>query len=52
MSQRADASQCGGVVVEFETDDIRDARANRARTIPGELNFKSVRADAMCLKQI
>ncbi|XP_023252259.1 solute carrier family 40 member 1-like, partial [Seriola lalandi dorsalis] len=35
MSQRADASQCGGVVVEFEADDIRDARANRARSMPG-----------------
>ncbi|XP_039660709.1 solute carrier family 40 member 1 [Perca fluviatilis] len=35
MSKRADASQCGGVVVEFESDDIRDARAKRARSIPG-----------------
>ena len=40
MSQRADASQCGGVVVEFEPDDIRDARAKKARSIPGELNFE------------
>lgn len=40
MSQRADASQCGGVVVEFESDDIRDARAKKARSIPGELNFE------------
>ena len=41
MSQRADASQCGGVVVEFESDDVRHARAKKARSIPGELNFKS-----------
>lgn len=43
MSQRADASQCGGVVVEFETDDIRDARAKKSRSVTGELNFKSNR---------
>lgn len=41
MSQRADASQCGGVVVEFESDDIRNARTKKARSIPGELYFKS-----------
>lgn len=41
MSQRADASQCGGVVVEFESDDVRDARSKKARSIPGKLNFKS-----------
>ncbi|XP_049587332.1 ferroportin [Syngnathus scovelli] len=35
MSQRAESSQCGGVVVEFEPDDIRNARAKKARSIPG-----------------
>ncbi|XP_030606185.1 solute carrier family 40 member 1 [Archocentrus centrarchus] len=35
MSQRADASQCGGVVVEFESDNIRDARVKKATSIPG-----------------
>lgn len=40
MSQRAESSQCGGVVVEFESDDIRNARAKKARSIPGELNFE------------
>ncbi|KPP77549.1 solute carrier family 40 member 1-like [Scleropages formosus] len=35
MSLRADAGECGGVVVEFESDDIRDARAKKARSIPG-----------------
>lgn len=40
MSQRAAASQCGGVVVEFETDDIRDARDKKSRSVTGELNFK------------
>ncbi|KAJ8288112.1 hypothetical protein COCON_G00007710 [Conger conger] len=33
MSLRADAAQCGGVVVEFESDDIRQAR--KARSITG-----------------
>ncbi|XP_027142961.1 solute carrier family 40 member 1 [Larimichthys crocea] len=35
MSQRADASRRGGVVVEFESDDIRDARAKKRRSVPG-----------------
>ncbi|XP_077383500.1 ferroportin [Festucalex cinctus] len=35
MSQRAESSQCGGVVVEFEPDDIRDARAKKDSSIPG-----------------
>ncbi|KAM4600704.1 ferroportin [Polymixia lowei] len=35
MSLRADASQCGGVVVEFEPEDVREARARRARSMPG-----------------
>ncbi|XP_061531812.1 solute carrier family 40 member 1 [Phycodurus eques] len=35
MSQRAESSQRGGVVVEFEPDDIRNARAKKARSIPG-----------------
>ncbi|XP_061770708.1 solute carrier family 40 member 1 [Nerophis ophidion] len=35
MSQRAESSQCGGVVVEFEPDHIRNARAKKARSIPG-----------------
>lgn len=37
MPRRADASQCGGVVVEFESDDIRDARAKKAGSTTGEL---------------
>ncbi|XP_071372218.1 ferroportin [Centroberyx affinis] len=39
MSLRADASRCGGVVVEFESEDIRDARAKMARSIPGSALF-------------
>ncbi|TKS81939.1 Solute carrier family 40 member 1 CAR1 [Collichthys lucidus] len=35
MSQRADASRRGGVVVEFESDDIRDTRAKKRRSVPG-----------------
>ncbi|KAL0985504.1 hypothetical protein UPYG_G00157730 [Umbra pygmaea] len=35
MSLRADAAQCEGVVVEFEEDDVREAGARRARSIPG-----------------
>ncbi|XP_029575275.1 uncharacterized protein LOC115165916 [Salmo trutta] len=35
MSLRADAAQCGGVVVEFESDDIREARARKARSTSG-----------------
>ncbi|CAB1334774.1 unnamed protein product [Coregonus sp. 'balchen'] len=35
MSLRADAAQCGGVVVELESDDIREARARKARSTPG-----------------
>ncbi|XP_039886966.1 solute carrier family 40 member 1 [Simochromis diagramma] len=35
MSQREDASQCGGVVVEFESDNIRDAKDEKATRIPG-----------------
>ncbi|XP_036395542.1 solute carrier family 40 member 1 [Megalops cyprinoides] len=35
MSLRTEAAQCGGVVVEFENDDIREARARKARSIPG-----------------
>ncbi|XP_051922300.1 solute carrier family 40 member 1 [Hippocampus zosterae] len=35
MSQQAESSQCGGVVVEFDPDDIRNARAKKARSIPG-----------------
>ncbi|XP_067094543.1 ferroportin [Osmerus mordax] len=34
MSLRADAPQCGGVVVEFESDDSREARTRKARTKP------------------
>lgn len=41
MSQREDASQCGGVVVEFESDNIQDAKAEKATRIPGELELKS-----------
>ncbi|XP_048117330.1 solute carrier family 40 member 1 [Alosa alosa] len=35
MSLRADAAPCGGVVVDFESDDIREARKKKARSIPG-----------------
>ncbi|KAG7469719.1 hypothetical protein MATL_G00131800 [Megalops atlanticus] len=35
MSLRTEAAQCGGVVVEFESDDIREARARKARSVPG-----------------
>ncbi|KAM9404421.1 ferroportin [Salvelinus alpinus] len=35
MSLQADAAQCGGVVVEFESDDIREARARKARSRSG-----------------
>ncbi|KAF7665745.1 hypothetical protein LDENG_00132790 [Lucifuga dentata] len=35
MSQRADASQCGGVVVKFEPEDVKNSRAKKARSIPG-----------------
>ncbi|XP_038125384.1 solute carrier family 40 member 1 isoform X1 [Cyprinodon tularosa] len=35
MSQSTDTSQCGGVVVEFESDDIRDSRTTKAKNIPG-----------------
>ncbi|XP_041649255.1 solute carrier family 40 member 1 [Cheilinus undulatus] len=35
MSKRADASKCGGVVVEFESEDIRDARVKKGISIPG-----------------
>lgn len=51
MSRQADASQCGGVVVEFQSNDIRDARANRTRNIPGELYFSQTRNRVVCLSQ-
>ncbi|KAM3873377.1 ferroportin [Diretmus argenteus] len=35
MSLRADASRCGGVVVELEPEDDKDARVKRAKSIPG-----------------
>ncbi|XP_041844376.1 solute carrier family 40 member 1 [Melanotaenia boesemani] len=35
MSRRADASQCGGVVVEFESENMRDSRAKERRSVPG-----------------
>ncbi|XP_072251151.1 ferroportin [Leuresthes tenuis] len=35
MSRREDNSHCGGSVVEFESDDIRDSRADKAKNIPG-----------------
>ncbi|XP_013864188.1 solute carrier family 40 member 1 isoform X1 [Austrofundulus limnaeus] len=35
MSQQADASRCGGVMVEFESDDTLDSRVKKARSIPG-----------------
>ncbi|KAM8826168.1 ferroportin [Synchiropus picturatus] len=35
MSQRADSPECGGVVVELESDDIRSVRTRRIRRIPG-----------------
>ncbi|XP_072535200.1 ferroportin [Salminus brasiliensis] len=39
MSLRADAAQCGGVVVEYENDDIREARQRKKRSIPGSALF-------------
>ncbi|KAI4876277.1 hypothetical protein NFI96_021644 [Prochilodus magdalenae] len=39
MSLRADAAQCGGVVVEYESDDIREARERKKRSIPGSALF-------------
>ncbi|XP_075883168.1 ferroportin isoform X1 [Nelusetta ayraudi] len=39
MSRRADAPQCGGVVVEFESDEIRDARKKKARSMTGSALF-------------
>ncbi|XP_056142670.1 solute carrier family 40 member 1 [Lampris incognitus] len=35
MSLRADAVQCGGIMVEFEPEDVKDARAKKTRSIPG-----------------
>ncbi|XP_029928438.1 solute carrier family 40 member 1 [Myripristis murdjan] len=35
MSLRADAPRCGGVAVEFESEDFRDTRANKAKRSPG-----------------
>ncbi|MEQ2182825.1 hypothetical protein GOODEAATRI_026243 [Goodea atripinnis] len=35
MSQQTDTSQCGGIMVEFESDDITDSRTTKARNIPG-----------------
>lgn len=52
MSQRADASQCGGVVVEFESDDIRQARTKKARSIPGEIKFKAAQNQRVCRKYV
>lgn len=43
MSRRADAPQCGGVVVEFESEseEIRDARKKKARSITGTTILKT-----------
>ncbi|KAI1886194.1 hypothetical protein AGOR_G00211480 [Albula goreensis] len=35
MSLRTEAGECGGVVVEFESDDIREVRPKKPRSIPG-----------------
>ncbi|XP_015804419.3 ferroportin [Nothobranchius furzeri] len=35
MSQQTDASPCGGVVVEFKCDDVKDSTAKHTRSIPG-----------------
>ncbi|KAJ8354410.1 hypothetical protein SKAU_G00219770 [Synaphobranchus kaupii] len=35
MSLRAEAAQCGGVVVEFESDDIKRAQNRKDRSITG-----------------
>ncbi|XP_034029559.1 solute carrier family 40 member 1 [Thalassophryne amazonica] len=35
MSQQADTSQCGGVMVELDSEDIRDEQAKKTRSIPG-----------------
>lgn len=48
MSQRADAPQCGGVVVEFESDEIRDARKKKARSITGNPNSNSAENKYQC----
>lgn len=37
MSLRADEAPGGGVTLDFESDDIREARKKKARSIPGEL---------------
>uniref|UniRef100_A0A8C6KF28 Solute carrier family 40 member n=1 Tax=Nothobranchius furzeri TaxID=105023 RepID=A0A8C6KF28_NOTFU len=42
MSQQTDASPCGGVVVEFECDDVKDSTAKHTRSIPGEPNCESL----------
>ncbi|KAG9276094.1 solute carrier family 40 member 1-like [Astyanax mexicanus] len=39
MSLRADVAQCGGVVVEYENDDIREARQRKKGSIPGSALF-------------
>lgn len=36
MSRRADAPQCGGVVVEFESDSNREARDQKSRSATGK----------------
>lgn len=48
MSQRADASQCGGVVVEFESDNIRDARTKKDTSIPGKLQIQRELVQCLC----
>lgn len=48
MSRRADAPQCGGVVVEFESDEIREARKKKARSITGNPNLDSAENKYKC----
>lgn len=51
MSQRADASQCGGVVVEFESDNIKAARDKKARNLSGDAKFNS-KPELLCLVRL
>ena len=36
MSLRADASESGGVVVEYESEDVREPSIKRSRSQPGK----------------
>lgn len=51
MSRRADAPQCGGVVVEFESDEIRDARKKKARSVTGKATINPAENKYQCWLQ-